>query len=463
MIAGVKTIPAMVRDLTDSQVLEIQTIENIQREDVHPLDEALGYKMLMEQAGYDVVTIAAKVGKHVSYIYQRMKLAELVPAAQKAFFDEKITASHAIHIARLQPQDQAEALRYCTEPHGSTVRQLAEWIERTIHLDLHSAAFKKDDPTLVPEAGSCVQCPKRTGFNEDLFPDIKKKDTCTDHVCFHKKMGTFLDRCRAQLKAEDKEFIEITDGYFSADKKILHRGQWSTAGNKKCKYFKIGLVVEGHEIGSQLKICTSARCTTHHRGVSGSSPSSISGRRMPSSSANYEIKHKARELAYDRAIRRIVDKCVDSGAPMVSQSVTEQLRLVAQILLSDLNYFERCAERICKRRGIEGKPIKKHKASNYHGNVMDYDGALLDAIKEMGSLGLQKLLLDFALDMLSESNRKLWEEILKQYKVDEKKLTAAAEKELKKAAADAKAAAKMALKKPIKPKLHTSAKQKKAA
>ena len=148
---------------------------------------------------------------------------------------------------------------------------------------------------------------------------------------------------------------------------------------------------------------------------------------------------------------------------MVSQSVTEQLRLVAQILLSDLNYFERCAERICKRRGIEGKPIKKHKASNYHGNVMDYDGALLDAIKEMGSLGLQKLLLDFALDMLSESNRKLWEEILKQYKVDEKKLTAAAEKELKKAAADAKAAAKMALKKPIKPKLQTSAKQKKAA
>src|ERR1051325_5469934 len=61
--AGVLTIAAIVRELTDKQVLEIQLIENVQRVDVHPLEEADGYEELLEKHGYDVDGIAAKTGK----------------------------------------------------------------------------------------------------------------------------------------------------------------------------------------------------------------------------------------------------------------------------------------------------------------------------------------------------------------------------------------------------------------
>jgi ParB family chromosome partitioning protein len=83
-----ETIPAIVRDLSDDQVLEIQTIENLQREDVHPLDEALGYQALIDRAGYDVE--ASRQGRQEpSYIYQRLKLADLIEPVQKAFLEER--------------------------------------------------------------------------------------------------------------------------------------------------------------------------------------------------------------------------------------------------------------------------------------------------------------------------------------------------------------------------------------
>jgi len=57
------------------------------------------------------------------------------------------------------------------------VRELAVWIESNILLQLASAPFDKQDDKLVPEAGSCANCPKRTGFNKLLFADVRK-DSC---------------------------------------------------------------------------------------------------------------------------------------------------------------------------------------------------------------------------------------------------------------------------------------------
>ena len=103
-LAGKTDIPAIVDPaLDDRSALEIMVIENLQREDVHPLDEALGYQVLMESrclqcnvdAGFhkldcpkagepvpetSVEDIAAKVGRSIGYVYGRMKLLALVPA-----------------------------------------------------------------------------------------------------------------------------------------------------------------------------------------------------------------------------------------------------------------------------------------------------------------------------------------------------------------------------------------------
>lgn len=71
-MAGTQSIPARIVNLTDAEALELAVIENLQREDVHELDEANGYKALMRQNPelYTVETIAAKVGRSPSYVYQ---------------------------------------------------------------------------------------------------------------------------------------------------------------------------------------------------------------------------------------------------------------------------------------------------------------------------------------------------------------------------------------------------------
>src|SRR6266481_6147876 len=104
-IAGRETIPASVRELTDTQCLELQLIENLQRADVHELDEARGYAALMQlqPETYSVETLAEKIGRSEKYVYARLRLTHLVEEVQHAFYTGKLTVAHAFEIARLQP------------------------------------------------------------------------------------------------------------------------------------------------------------------------------------------------------------------------------------------------------------------------------------------------------------------------------------------------------------------------
>ena len=78
-----------------------------------------------------------------------------------------------------------------------TVRQLREWIEREIHLDLKNAPFDGKDANLLPAAGACSACPKRTGNNPLLFPEIGNKSLCTDPACYRAKVQALV-----QLRVE---------------------------------------------------------------------------------------------------------------------------------------------------------------------------------------------------------------------------------------------------------------------
>ena len=79
-MAGRESMPAIVRELTDAQVLEIQVIENVQREALHPLEEAAGYRALMDDHAYTAEALAEKVGKSREYIFARLKLLDLLNA-----------------------------------------------------------------------------------------------------------------------------------------------------------------------------------------------------------------------------------------------------------------------------------------------------------------------------------------------------------------------------------------------
>jgi len=272
-------VPVIIREMNDTDFLEVITIENLQHEDIEPLDEAQGYRTLMEKANYDVSAIAAKVGKSESYIYQRIKLLELIPEAQEQLSKEKITAGHAILIARLQPDQQKEVLEVIKEEsyreETMSVRDLADHIESQIHLDLNSASFKKNDPDLVPEAGPCTTCPKRTGFVPNLFPEIKKKDTCTDPSCFHKKVEAF-SRQWLEKKSQDSDVPPLrlsTDYDYRAKKlpedpeKPIPASLYHEITDRKkdgCSHAREGIIIEGHHPGRILTVCVDPKCNKHH-------------------------------------------------------------------------------------------------------------------------------------------------------------------------------------------------------
>src|SRR5436190_22345328 len=217
-LAQLDNVPVRIVKLTDAEAIEAQCVENLQREDIHPLEEALGFKSLLELGEpYNIAHISARAGKSEAYIYGRLRLADLIPPVAEAFLKNKITIGHALLIAKLPASQQQEAFgaafRSMWTSEGNTqtlipVRELAAWIESNILLQLASVPFDKQDETLVPAAGSCANCPKRTGFNKLLFADIRK-DSCTDPQCFKQKLDSHI----ARALEKKPELVQISSAF----------------------------------------------------------------------------------------------------------------------------------------------------------------------------------------------------------------------------------------------------------
>ncbi len=193
-IAEVGEILAVIRNLTDEQVLEIQIVENLQREDVTELEEAEGYEVLMRTSNLNADQVGTKIGKSRSYVYARLKVLDLCHKGREALREGKIDFSKGLLIARIPDESlQIKALSYCTGRDGyygpdvPSYRQCVEHVQHNFMLALKDARFTITDASLVPKAGSCKECSKRTGAQPELFPDVKSADVCTDPKCFHDK------------------------------------------------------------------------------------------------------------------------------------------------------------------------------------------------------------------------------------------------------------------------------------
>lgn len=209
-LAGVATIPAMVRALTDDQALEIQLCENLKRDDLTELEEAEGYETLMKHANISADQVGERIGKSRSYVYGRIKLLDLCSEARVSLRDGDIDASRALLVARIPDHKlQIKAMKEIVAGHGysmhkepMTYRVALEHLQHNYMLKLSEAKFKITSVDLVPAAGSCKTCTKRTGHDPDLFSDVKGADICIDPPCFHKKEEA---HAAAQVKeAKDK-------------------------------------------------------------------------------------------------------------------------------------------------------------------------------------------------------------------------------------------------------------------
>jgi ParB/RepB/Spo0J family partition protein len=226
--AGLPAMPAIVRELTDVEVIEAQVIENLQRTDVHPLEEAEGYEQLL--AAKDrirtVDDIAAKVGKSKAYVYARLKLLDLTAESREAYYGGKLSASTALCLARVTPELQKQALealvptwRRIEEDGPLPAREASNILQRGFMRALKDAPFPITDPDLVPAAGTCSACPKRSGAQPQLFEDVGNADVCTDPGCFDSKRDAEWKKRAAAAEAAGKKVLaakearDLFDGY----------------------------------------------------------------------------------------------------------------------------------------------------------------------------------------------------------------------------------------------------------
>jgi ParB/RepB/Spo0J family partition protein len=248
-LAGLETIPAMIREIGDEEALEIMVIENAKRSDVHPLEEARGYHSLQHEFGQDVTRIAARVGRSVAYVYDRMKLLNLTAKAQELFLVAEFTAGHAVILARLDPDTQARVIepdnsilfrgeQTLFDPNDSgdqedphkpiSVRELQAWVDG--HVKLDKAAV---DPMLFPVTAMAVK-----QAEEDLEKVVQiTRDYQTPRSA---RDGTRIYTERSWKRADGED------------------------GSKHCDRAVIGVVVVGFGRGESFRVCIDKkRCAVH--------------------------------------------------------------------------------------------------------------------------------------------------------------------------------------------------------
>ena len=190
MKAGLKEVPVVVKDYSDQEILEIGLIENIQREDLNPIEEAQAYQKLIEEFHMKQDDIAERVSKSRSAITNILRLLKLAKPVQEMVIDEKLSNGHA---RALLPIEDAE-LQYETAckvfDERLSVRE-TEKLVKTILNDLANPKTENPAATTIEDLSF-------------LYRDIEEK--------FKYKLGA---KTTIKAKNNDKGKIEIE--YFSKD------------------------------------------------------------------------------------------------------------------------------------------------------------------------------------------------------------------------------------------------------
>lgn len=201
-LAKLSHIKVTIRVLADREAFELQVVENDQREDLSPRERAAAYQRLINEHGQTVDQVAERIGRSVSTIRSMLHLLKVPPAVEKALDAGELSWQTASLIGRLpnaktreevgrlvlEPDYRDEQGQYHYETAGPlSVRDTQDLIGRKFLLQLKQAPFSQADKTLLPGAGSCKDCPKRTGNNRLDFPD-GRADMCTDPACYREKV-----------------------------------------------------------------------------------------------------------------------------------------------------------------------------------------------------------------------------------------------------------------------------------
>ena len=198
LMAGLEEIPAIVMEISDEAAEEMAITENLQRQDVTPMEEANAYQKLIESGRYDVQALTAQFGKSENYIRTALKFVSLIPELAQLLEQDEITISVATEICRygadIQQQVYEKHLKEANAYNswrGLKAAEVAKYIERNYTTDLSRYSF---DKTL------CASCPHNTN-NMMLFCE-GGCGNCSNRTCLAEMNASFLVEKAVQMSAE---------------------------------------------------------------------------------------------------------------------------------------------------------------------------------------------------------------------------------------------------------------------
>jgi ParB/RepB/Spo0J family partition protein len=208
-------IDAIVRPIEDTGLRTQRLGENLNRVDLHPIEEADQYEAMRKEQNFSPKQIGEACGQPVQRVIARLPLAQLGHSVRKFALSKEspLEIGHLQILSQVASDEiQAEMLRHILKPpYGNQmlpVVQAKQLLDR-YQIPLSRAQFDTSDPKLVPAAGGCADCPYNTrNLPRDQYP---KKDVCVNLACFRKKQRAFFD-CAA--KSGDYEVVTKTKGVF---------------------------------------------------------------------------------------------------------------------------------------------------------------------------------------------------------------------------------------------------------
>lgn len=436
-LAALETVPVRIVQLSDAACIETQLVENIQRENAHPLEEAFAFHGLLHTEGlhYDIQSLAARTGKNPAFVATRLRLTELIPSIAEAFLADQIGVGHALEIAKLPASEQQRAFdaafRNVWNGGNETrvllpVRELTAWIEQNILLSLDAVPFDKHDETLVPEAGSCTNCPKRTGYNTLLFGEATK-DSCADGACYNNKLSKHIER----EIADKPKLVQIASGWNGrGDSAVLGRNRYVALNlsarngkaktplsphQKPCKQMSEAIVVDGTERGHIVKVCADPSCSVHFADHHAPDPEQLAKEREE---RRKELEKKKLEITIrHRTLAEILKRI---GSPLERAD----LALVATMLVNRLEPLRR--EALARRH----KLVEGTASEVTHPEVQQ---AIAKLLRQADESALSKLIVEAILletvDRLSSGETDVLLATAKRHRVDVDKMRKAVERE----------------------------------
>lgn len=364
--AGLTEIPAYIAVMNDAEAREAQIVENLQRKDIHPLEEGVAYRELLNNnLSYTVSDVAEHVGKSKTYVQDRLVLTGLIPAGQKEFREGEIGASVAALIARLSPAMQKKALD-AWEKESST--KMREWIQEQIFADPKNAPWKNDEQ-MQAVLGGCEEC---SGKGGDLFGN-KASEACTNPKCYAQRIKAFI---AIKLK-EEPELKQISSNYsYSQDKSQqgIPKGDYHEITSKKdsCEHAKKAIFVHGEKVGRMTKICIEKKCPKHGK-------SHAAYEETPEEKAKKREERK-KEIAEKRATEQKNKETIAAALSKITWPMTEK-NLDSLLVLCFEQFGISIIQPLVARHDIKAIVSEKDK---YGYTRKDYQTPFIAWIKEGG-------------------------------------------------------------------------------